>query len=718
MIQFSSQWREFFSLRKFLLSVYFLFLVLQEKGKIRIPCSGLFKMSLMLTTNNSNGPQNLTIRIGGKTVFRVNSGDQQKVKSRTFTFLQTLKLVTGQTITIEEHNLELKQQESSTTFSLIKIREIEEDSHTVFLRLNGENEKNREPLIRFERETPTDFLENNSSSFAIEPTDDTLTHYMAIKTNGIYFVSLDLHVDDAADLDLTLTLGITSETDNTDIVEDSGLATSRNSSSESVTLSIRGTIEVPANAYVSLKIHTTKKRNIRVRNTSQLILTRVSIKNLIAIIDTNVKSAQRVATCIKNAITRLKSTPVHGYDLNKYILQNETTLTAPTDGAYFVHFNQTFFPSSNKNHPESVILYITHRRRGRVISTVKHVVYTNNVLLHRVFSRLMVLKKNDQVELWAECNKEILMRFRISFVIMSTLTSSNFYVKNRNFTDKALEIQSNENREYRVQKKGVYLVLFNIFISYSGVSKDQIFTLKIISQSNNRRVTVAEDRKCITPNTMGASGVTSLMSQTFLEIDSPHDALISSVLEHDRSDSDNNNHTKMYKVEEHFSYILLTSPFHEVHGFQMVQSSKKLLTTVSRSVEPDNFQLSATTGGFKLPGTRLFGPFLKVTKQMTVYYQVSATLEKVKGWFWLGFRIPPKLGVLSISSKVQINKDDGPMTLQASGFITVHPGESVFFMINSETDQNIILSHCVWSLMEISIPEGNDYKEFLEHMER
>ena len=698
---------------KYIFFVYLL--VLRETEKIEIPCSGLFIMSIMFTTSNSRGPQSLTIRIDDKTVYRFNSGDMVNENRKTITYLQTFKLKIKQIIRIEENNLELKQLGSWTTFSLIKIREIEENLHTVSMLLNGVEMENGEPLIRFERDTLTDFIHNNSTTFAIGSLDESHAHYMTIKKNGIFFVSLDLILEDTTtNLDLTFTLGITTETDNTDIERDSGLACSQRSTSGSATLSLRGTIEMSANSYISLKLHTSNGRNIRIGKNSRLTLTRVSIKNLIALIDTIVKPAKLMAsTCIKDTTARLENTHVHGYDLNKYILQNETTLTAPTDGVYFVHFNQTLSPTKSKNQPEMLVLYLTHTRRGRVLNTVKHVVYTKNVLLHRVFSRLIILEKNDRIELWANCDKEIMMRFRIAFAVVSTLTSSNFQVENRNFTDKSFEIQSNEKRMYRVKTKGVYLVLYNILISYSGVTKDQTLTLKII----NRKTTVVEQKQYMRPNTIGADGLVSLSCQTFLEIDSTRDSFIFTVLEHDEIASENNS-TQIYKVEEHFSYVLLTNPLHQVHGFRMVQSSKKLLETVSGSVEPDNFQLSALNGGFKQPGTQLFGPFLKVTKQMTVYYQVSATLEKVEGWFWLSFRIPPKRGAHPISSKVQINKNDGPVTLQASGLISVYPGESVFFMINSEKNQNIILSHCVWSLMEIKTPEENDYKTFKHHKER
>lgn len=687
--------------------------MLRETGQIEIPCSGLFIMSVMFTTSNSRGPQSFTIRIDERIVFHFNSADEDNENIRTITFLQTFKLNTKQIITIEEDNLELIQLGSSTTFSLIKIREIEEDSCTVSMLLNRLEMDSGEPLIRFEREKSSDFIGNNSTAFAIGSPDASYKHYMTIKTNGIFFISLDMIVEDTTtDLDLTLTLGITTETDNTDIEMDSGLACSQKSTAGSVTLSLRGTIEVSANSYISLKLHTTNGRNIRVNKKSRLILTRVSIKNLIGLIDTAAKPAKAMSSaCIKDTITRLENTRVHGYDLNKYILQNETTLIAPTDGVYLVHFNQTL--STTKNQPEKLVLYLTHTRRGRVLNNVKHAVYTKNVLLHRVFSRLMVLEKNDRVELRANCDKEIMVRFRIAFVVVSTLTSSNFRIENRNFTDKPSVIQSNEKRMYRVQTNGVYLVLFNLLIGYNSVTKDQRFTLKV----NNRRTTVAVEKQYIRPNTIGSNGIVSLTYQTFIEIDSTRDSFISIVLEHDKIDSINDS-MKIYKIEEHFSYVLLTSRLHQMHGFRMVQSSKKLLETVSGSVEPDNFQLSASNGGFRQPGTQLFGPFLKVTKHMTVYYQVSATLEKVNGWFWLSFRIPPKRGTHSISSKVQVNKEDGPVTLQASGLISVYPGESVFFMINSEKDQNFYLSHCVWSLMEIKTPEENDYKRFQYHRER
>lgn len=688
--------------------------MLRDTGKIEIPCSGLFMMSVMFTTSNLRGPQSLTIRISGKVVFRFNSTGQGNELIKTTTFLQTFKLDTKQIIIIEEKSLDLKQLGSPITFSLIKIREIEENSHTVYMLLNGIEMEKKEPLIRFEREKLTDFIHNNSTTFTIGSNDEPLTHFMTIKTNGIFFVSLDLIIEDTTNLDLTLTLGITSETDNTDMEKDSGLTCSQRSSSGSVKLSLRGTIEVSANSFLSLKLYTTNGKNIRINKKSKLILTKLSIKNLMALIETTVKTPKAMSlACIKETTTRLKNTRVHGYDLNKYILQNETTLIAPTEGVYFVHLNQTVSQTKSKNQPAKLILYLTHARGEKVLNTVKHVVYTKNTLLHRVFSRLFVLKKNDRVELWANCDKEIMMQFRMAFIVVSTLTSSNFRVENWNFTKKPFEIQSNEKRMYKIQTKGVYLVLFNILFTYSRVTKDQTLTLKII----NRKTIITEEKQYIRPNTVGANGIASLSCKTFLEIDSALDSFISIVLEHAKIDSKNGS-MKIYKLAEHFSYVLLTSPVHQVHGFRMVQLSKKLLETRSGFVEPDNFQLSAATGGFKQPGTQLFGPFLKVTKQMAVYYQVSATLEKVTGWFWLSFRIPPKRGTHSISSKVQIDKDDGPVTLQASGLIFVYPGESVFFMINSENDQNIILSHCVWSLMEIRTPEENNYKRFQDHKER
>ena len=137
--------------------------MLRETEKIELPCSGLFIMSVMFTTSNSRGPQYLTIRIDDKTVYRFNSGGMDNEDSRTITYLQTFKLKSKQIITIEENNLELKQLGSWTTFSLIKIREIEENLHTVSMQLNGVEMENGEPLIRFERDTLTCLLYTSPS---------------------------------------------------------------------------------------------------------------------------------------------------------------------------------------------------------------------------------------------------------------------------------------------------------------------------------------------------------------------------------------------------------------------------------------------------------------------------------------------------------------------------------------------------------------------------
>ena len=670
-------------------------------------------MSFMVTTDDGNLEHPvLHIRIGDTTVFRMGENSEQ---GNSISFLKTFNLMAGEIVTIEEKNLQIKKGTSSS-FSLIKLRNEREGPAIVFMLLNGVS-RNGKPEIRFEREPAFHIPLNNSTSFAVASSSvsDTHSNFMTVRTNGIYFVSLDLLIHfTSSDLDLTVTLGLTRETDNSDIEPDSGLSASYKSSSSKggvVTLSLRGNVEIPTNTLISLKIHT-EALNVRVNNSSRIMLTRVPFQNLIGSVETVMEEKVRFQNC-RNSQVALENKPVAEYGLNKFILRNETTLVAPTNGVYLVQLKQTLLPTEQEQ-PESLILYFTHTRGRRVLSTIKHVLNARDALLLRDFSRMIILEKNDRVQLSTECDKKFMIKFQISFVVMATLTSPTFQVENRNFTQGSVQFPAIERQQYSFNKPGVYLVVFNIFIQYSDLTMDQKFTIKIIRQSPNSQTTVLKEQQNILPVYMGTNGFASLTSQTFLKIDSPHRTSIAIVVEHEQQAKNVTDRVgKIYKLEEHFSSVLLTNPFHSVLGLRLVQPSKKLIRIDGGTAELGNFPLSETYGGFKQEGTRMLGAFLKISKQMVILYQVSVTLEKANGIFWLGLSFSTKRGKNDITPRVRISNDNGPVGLQASGIMTLQPGDFVVFTINSETDQNVILSHCVWSLMELTGPEGHDYKASL-----
>ena len=101
---------------------------------------------------------------------------------------------------------------------------------------------------------------------------------------------------------------------------------------------------------------------------------------------------------------------------------------------------------------------------------------------------------------------------------------------------------------------------------------------------------------------------------------------------------------------------------------------------------------------------------------MVIFYVVSVTFENVVGTFWLSLQVPPERGSLDITRKVTITGQEKTVTLKASGLMWVRAGETVAFVVHSDSDRNVVLSNNVWSLMEITPPNGKDYKEF-QHKE-
>ncbi|XP_066915968.1 uncharacterized protein [Clytia hemisphaerica] len=672
--------------------------VLRQANRIEVPCDGLYAISFMFSLQvKTSDPTTLDVYLKDEKIFSLNERYAKGV--RTISYFRIFELHSKDVIELKTTGEQNLKEES--TFTVIKIREMEADVASICLELKNGQEYG-EPVIEFSHEK-TVHSSGNRVSFRHNSTklsiDEDAQYFVHVRAYGLYLVSLDLVLDQSIDSDLTITIGITSEKFNGDIIQNSGLSVSRTGLSA---VSLKGVLEIPANSYLSLKLD--DNQILEINNISRLSLTQVPVHLLIAAMDT--LHAPKTRLCTKPHLN-LRNTPVPGYDLNKYTLRNETKFHVPADGIYFVHINQTTLPSAN--HPLNLTLFLTHTRRGRVLSTIKHILYPDHALHQGYFSRIVELKQDDEVQLTTLCRDELMIKARAVFVFVSTFTGINYEIYDQNFTNSKLKtsLQKSEKTIYQIKSEGVYLVLFNLLASFTNITKNEPFTIKIVRIGSKQNITIVKDIQYIDPGIIGTSGIVSFSCKTFIKIGT-HSKFMTSI------SHDIGTYSKILKLEHHFSYVLLTNPFHVTQGFRMVQSSQKLFSTVNRMIEPDNFQSNDLYGGFTLKGTKLFGPHLKVSKRMVLFYIVSVTVEKVRGLFWLSFRVPPTQGNRAITSKIEVG-DQQKVTLKASGLLSVNVGESVFFAIRSDVEQNLILSHCVWSVMEFTQSDGKDYKEFMHH---
>jgi len=688
-------------------------LVLREPKKITIPCSGLYVISLMMTvTFNDDVTPSLDIKVRGRSIFNLKDCYHRN-GTKTVTFFRIFELESNDLIEIHEEAFELDE---SASFALIKLKEYDEDPGSLQLGLQFAKTSNYgDNVIHFDGDVidPRSVLQKNSTKLKV---DEEYPEFVYVESYGLFVVSLDLILENKMDneFDVSVTLAVTSENDNTDIEYDYGIGVARKELTYQIKgrtrLCINGIVELPANTYVSLKLfgNMNSGANLQIHNNSRLSLTQIPMNVLVAAVET-IKENTKLPKCNDDDRINFRNLPVPGYDLNKYILQNETKFNIPSDGVYLVHFNQTTIPSVNN--PLNFTVFLSHTRKGRVLSTVMHVLHPRDGLLNRGFSRLILLKQGDSVELTAECGKLLFTTFRMNFVLVAMPTDFNFRIEDRNHSMKNTASGKPEptiqTKSFGVRNGGVYFVLFNLLLRFENLqkTKNKKIALDIKRNSKAQNTFIVNEIRELHSVTIGTDGLVSISCEAFLEMTLEDRIHLS--LSYDPSES-----FSIYTIEEHISYVLLSNGLHTINGFRMVQSAPKLFTFVSRVATPNNFQLSRQYGGFKQKGTPLYGSHFEVTKQMVIFYVVSVTFENVIGTFWLSLQVSPERGNLDITRKVTITEQKKTVTLKASGLMWVKAGETVAFLVHSDSDSNVVLSNNVWSLMEITPPNGKDYKEF------